>query len=127
MKKLFKRIFNPDGKNMIPEDQDAVDYLILNKALEVAGVDSSTGELLYSFTPKIKELMPELYKEHINHVNSEIMHMWEMGFVDINFFEENPVVHITTKAFDDKEVAKLSSEHRWALEEMKRLMKKRNF
>jgi hypothetical protein len=112
---------------MIPEDQDAVDYLILNKALEVAGVDSSTGELLYSFTPKIKELMPELYKEHINHVNSEIMHMWEMGFVEINFFEENPIVHITTKAFDDKEVAKLSPEHRWALEEMKRLMKKRNF
>ena len=49
-------IFNPDGKNMIPEDQDAIDYLILNKGLEVVGVDSKTGELLYSFTPKIKGL-----------------------------------------------------------------------
>ncbi len=127
MKKLLKRIFNPDGKNMIPEDQDAIDYLILNKALEVAGVDSKTGELLYAFTPKIKEIMPALYHEHMNHVNSEIMTMWEKGFVDVDFFAKEPIVTLTEKAFNQEEISKLSSEHRWALEEMKRLMKKRNF
>ena len=127
MKKLLKRIFNPDGKNMIPEDQNAIDYLILNKALEVAGVDSKTGELLYAFTPKIKEIMPELYHEHMNHVNSEIMTMWEKGFVDVDFFAKEPIVTLTEKAFNQEEISKLSQEHRWALEEMKRLMKKRNF
>ena len=127
MKKLFKRIFNPDGKNMIPEDQDAIDYLILNKGLEVAGVDSNTGELLYSFTPKIKELMPDLYDAHINHVNQEIMALWEMGFVDVDLMSDNPIVTLTAKAFDNKEIEGLSNEHRWGLEEMKRLMKKRNF
>ena len=127
MKKLFKRIFNPDGKNMIPEDQDAIDYLILNKGLEVAGVDSNTGELLYSFTPKIKELMPDLYNAHINHVNKEIMVLWEKGFVDVDLMSDNPIVTLTAKAFDNKEIEGLSNEHRWGLEEMKRLMKKRNF
>lgn len=127
MKKLFKMIFNPDGKNMIPEDQDAIDYLILNKGLEVAGVDSKTGELLYSFTPKIKELMPDLYNAHINHVNKEIMVLWEKGFVDVDLMSDNPIVTLTAKAFDNKEIEGLSNEHRWGLEEMKRLMKKRNF
>jgi hypothetical protein len=127
MKKLLKRIFNPDGKNMIPEDQDAIDYLILNKALEVAGVDSKTGELLYAFTPKVKDIMPELYHEHLNHVNSEIMRMWEKGFVNVDFFAEEPVVTLTEKAFDQAEISKLSQDNQWALEEMKRLMKKRNF
>ena len=127
MKKLFKMIFNPDGKNMIPEDQDAIDYLILNKGLEVVGVDSKTGELLYSFTPKIKELMPDLYDAHINHVNKEIMALWEKGFVNVDFLSDNPIVTLSDKAFIASDVATLSPEHQWALEEMKRLMKKRNF
>ena len=58
MKKIFKMIFNPDGKNMIPEEQDSIDYLILNGGIEVVGLDSDNGEFLYAFTPKIKELMP---------------------------------------------------------------------
>jgi hypothetical protein len=127
MKKLFKMIFNPDGKNMIPEDQDAIDYLILNKGLEVVGVDSKTGELLYSFTPKIKELMPDLYDAHINHVNKEIMALWEKGFVIVDFLSDNPIVTLSDKAFIASDVATLSKDHQWALEEMKRLMKKRNF
>ena len=127
MKKLLKRIFNPDGKNMIPEDQDAVDYLILNKGLEVAGVDAATGELLYSFTPKIKELMPELYKAHIDHVNAEIMVMWEKGFVNIDLLSDDPRVTLTEKAFNQEEISKLSDDNRWGIEEIKRLLKRRNF
>lgn len=126
MKKILKRIFNPDGTNMIPEDKDAIDYLILNKALEVAGIDSN-GELLYAFTPKIKEIMPALYKEHMNHVNSEIMVLWEKGFVDIDLLSEEPVVTLTKKSFNESEISKLPEEQRWGLNEIKRLLKKRNF
>lgn len=124
MKKLFKMMFNPD-KNMIPEDQTAVDYLILNKALEVVGVDSQTGEFLYSFTPKMKEIMPELYNQHLNHVNAEIMKMWELGFVNVDFLAEEPVVTVTAKAFNKEEIAKLPQDLQWSLEEIKRLLKRR--
>jgi hypothetical protein len=41
----------------IPE-QDIIDKLILDNALEVVGIDKSNGEFLYAFTPKIKEVMP---------------------------------------------------------------------
>jgi len=122
MKKLLKRIFNPNGKNMINNEDNTINNLILNGGLEAAGIDSKTGEMLYSFTPKIKDLMPELYHEHINHVNKEILKLWEYGFVNINFLEDNPQVTLTAKAFDKEALNNAPSEMIWGLEEIKRLI-----
>lgn len=124
MKKLFKMIFNPDGKDIIPEDQDSLDYLILNGGVEVAGVDSSSGEILYSFTPKIKELMPDLYNEHLKDVNRNILDLWEKGFLNIDFMLNDPVVTISKKGLDPEEIAKLSNDDQWNLNEIKRLLRK---
>jgi hypothetical protein len=126
MKKLFKRIFNPDGKNIMNNEENAMEKLILNGALEFAGIDSKTGEMLYSFTPKVKEVSPELYKAHIDHVNKEILKLWEHGFVNINFLEDNPQVTLTAKAFDEKVLSNTPSEMVWGLEEVKRLITGRN-
>lgn len=124
MKKIFKMIFNPDGKNMIPEEQDAIDYLLLNGGLEVVGLDSDNGEFLYAFTPKIKELMPELYKEHISDVNKNVLKLWEMGYLEIDFMQEDPVITIASKSLDLQEVSKLSKDDQWHLNEIKRLLKR---
>ena len=124
MKKIFKMIFNPDGKNMIPEEQDAIDYLLLNGGLEVVGLDSDNGEFLYAFTPKIKELMPELYEEHIGDVNKNVLKLWEMGYLEIDFMQEDPVITIGTKSLDLQEVSKLSKDDQWHLNEIKRLLKR---
>jgi hypothetical protein len=80
---------------------------------------------LYVFTPKIKEIMPELYHEHINHVNNEIMGLWEKGFVNIDLMSENPIVTLTEKALDTVEVSKLDAKDQWSIEEIKRLLKHR--
>jgi hypothetical protein len=125
MKKIFKMIFNPDGKNMIPEEQDSIDYLLLNGGLEVVGLDSDNGEFLYAFTPKIKDLMPELYKEHISDVNKNVLKLWEMGYLEIDFMQEDPVITVGAKAFDLGEVSKLSKDDQWHLNEIKRLLKRR--
>ncbi len=119
-------IFSPDGKNNMDNEDSAIEKLILNGALEVAGVDSKTGEILYSFTPKVKEIMPKLYEEHINHVNKEILKLWEYGFVNINFLEDNPNVTLTAKAFDQEALSKVPQEMIWGLEEVKRLITGRN-
>ena len=58
-------------------DSEIINELILNGGLEVSAMDQDTGEILYSFTPKIKELMPDLYQEHIQTVNQEVMNLWE--------------------------------------------------
>lgn len=125
MKKFLKMMFNPDGKDMIPQDQSAVDYLILHKALEVVGVDSETGELLYGFTAKMKEIMPELYHEHLNHVNAEIMALWEKGFLNVDLLQEEPSVTLTKKAFNKEEISKLPKDKQWGLEEIKRLLRRK--
>jgi len=105
------------------EEQKIIDKLLLENALEVVGIDDSNGEFLYAFTEKIAEVMPELYEDHLNFVNSEIMVLWEKGYLDINFLEENPAVRLTEKALDKEEVNKLSKQEIWSLEEIKRLLK----
>lgn len=123
MRKLFKMMFDPESKDRIPDDQTAIDYLLLNGGLQVAGVDEKTGEFLYTFTPKIKDIMPELYHEHMNHVNGELMRLWEKGFINIDLMAENPIVTLAPKALNIEEVSKLSKEDQWSIEEIKRLLK----
>jgi len=123
MRKLFKMMFDPENKDRIPDEQTAIDYLLLNGGLQVAGVDQKTGEFLYNFTPKIKEIMPDLYHEHMNHVNNELMRLWEKGFINIDLMSENPIVTLAQKALDPEEVSRLSKEDQWSIEEIKRLLK----
>ena len=108
---------------MSEPEEDIINKLILDNALEVVGIDKSNGEFLYAFTPKIKDVMPELYKDHLNTVNSEIMILWEKGFLNVDFFQEDPVVTLTDKAFIKEEVSRLSRQELWSLEEIKRLLK----
>ena len=107
-------------------DDDAIsqiiDDLILEGGLEVAGVDPDSGEMLYAFTPKVKELMPELYEDHLNFVNAELMTLWEKGFVDLDLMVEDPLISLTSKSNDQDEVKKLSKQERWSLQELKRVI-----
>jgi hypothetical protein len=100
-----------------------IDNLILEGGIEVAGVDPDSGEMLYCFTPKVKEIMPELYHDHLNFINDELMVLWEKGYVDINFLMDDPLISLTEKSYDQYEVDKLSKQERWSLQELKRVIK----
>jgi hypothetical protein len=91
----------------------------------ISAVDSENGSFLYSFTPKIKELMPELYNDHLNRVNAEILSLWERAYVNIDFLAKEPVVTLTDKSFDPAEMSKLRKQDVWAIEELKRLTRKK--
>jgi hypothetical protein len=104
------------------EEDAFIDDLILAGALEIAGIDDRNGEFLYSITNKMKDLMPDLYEEHINHINEEIMKLWEKGFVNVDMMQSDPIVTVTRKAYDVVEVSKLSKDEIWSLEEIKRMM-----
>ena len=123
MKKFLKRMFNPESKNVNNEEQEIMDYLILNNAVEVVAVDSKTGELLYSFTPKLKEVMPELYKEHINAVNVDILSLWERGYINIDFLLDEPKITLAKKSLQREEIEKLSPDEQWSINEIKRLLR----
>jgi hypothetical protein len=101
-----------------------IESLILAGAIEVAAWDAENNEFLYTFTPKLKEVLPELYEEHTRYVNSQIMYFWEMGFVNFNnIMDENPTVCLTDKAFDEDAINSLSDEDKTNLLEIKRILK----
>lgn len=108
---------------MDPIDE-TIDALILSGAVEISAIDSKTGEPLYSFSPKIKEIMPKLYEQHITEVNRDIMTLWEKGFLNIEMLTDNPLVTLSDKAFNDFEVENLSKELQISLSEIKRLLVK---
>jgi hypothetical protein len=105
------------------EDQKIIDMLVLSGALQMAGINEKTGEILYQFTPKLKEVMPDLYHEHLNYVNSEIMGLWEKGFVNVDLMSDSPIVTITEKALIQDEINQLSKSDQWAIEEIKRILR----
>ena len=103
-------------------DEELIEDLILKGGIQPAGIDSQTGELLYAFTPKIKELMPELYEDHISSVNTEVMGLWEKGYINIDFFEKDPTITLSEKALNKEEVSKLSAKDQWSLHEIRRIL-----
>ena len=109
---------------MNSNDDELINNLILQGALEVAGVDSENGEFLYAITSKMKEVMPDLYEDHLKTVNRDLLNLWEKGYVNIDLFLPDPIVTISEKAMDKKEISKLTKPEIWALEEVKRLLKK---
>ena len=107
----------------MPDDEiisKIIHDLILDGGLEVAGVDPESGEMLYNFTPKVKELMPDLYHDHLNFVNNELMILWEKGYVDIDFLKDDPLISLNKKSYSQVEIDKLSKEEKWSLQELKR-------
>lgn len=101
---------------------DKIEDLILSGALEVAGMDMDTGDMLYNFTDKLKDVSPDLYEEMSNYISTETMSLWVDGFLDIDMTEKNPMVFLTNKAFDESEVSKLSKEKQYTLKEIIRII-----
>ena len=109
---------------MSKEEDQLIERLILDGGLEAVAIDQESGELLYSFTPKIQKLMPNLYNEHLNEVNANVMNLWEKGFINIDFFAQDPLITLTEKALDPKSISELSKQERWNLFEVIRLLKR---
>ena len=109
---------------MSSNEDELIENLILQGALEVAGLDAETGEFLYAVTSKMKEVMPDLYEDHLKTVNRDLLNLWEKGYVNIDLFLPDPIVTISKKGLDKNEISKLTKPEIWALEEVKRLLKK---
>lgn len=107
-------------------EEEAFIMLLAEGGIKFMGYDEITNEKMYVFTPKIKELMPELYQEHINMVNAEVMNLWEKGFLNLDLFASDPLISLTDNAFLPEELIKLSSEELWSLEEIKRALSDHN-
>lgn len=109
--------------NFSMDDADKmIEDLILSGALEVAGLDIETGEPLYNFTDKLKDINPKLHSEQSKYFAVETMALWEYGFLSMDVTEPNPVVLLTEKSFNQEEIAKLDKQHQYTLKEIIRII-----
>jgi hypothetical protein len=95
-----------------------LEYLILQGAVEVAGIDSETGEPLFSFTDKLEKIAPEIFKNVMEQFYKEILELWQDGFLDMNIADPIPIVRVTKKAFDEEALATLSQQQKINLMEI---------
>ena len=100
---------------MADEIDSMIEKLILIGAMEVAGINEE-GEFLYGFTPKLKEINPELFNIIQGTINDGIMSLWVDGFLDVDLMVEEPVVRLTEKCFDQAALDELDHNRRTFLE-----------
>lgn len=103
-------------------EDDFIDALILNGALEVCAIDMETGQPLYRFTDKLKEIDPDLYETQKTMFYEELLDLWQEGFVDLDPLESNSKVTLTFKAFSASEIDKLDDAKKTTLKEVIRIM-----
>lgn len=107
------------NKGLKVENEDKlIEELILKGALEVAGIDIETGEPLYNFTEKLKDVSPELHEQMFTFFSQEALDLWQKGFIDMDVTQSNPEVRLTPKALDAIEVMKLEKDKQFTLKQI---------
>ena len=56
-----------------------IEHLLLQNALEISGIDSETGEMLYSITDKLKEVNPKLYEQLRKQFEQQMFELIDQG------------------------------------------------
>lgn len=87
---------------------DFFDSLILSGAVEAAGMDLETGEMLYSFTPRLSETHPSLARAANEHFHSQMMALWVKEVISMDVSSDSPTVRLTNKAFDETVLSQLT-------------------
>lgn len=104
---------------------ELLEKLILDGIVEFAGLDKN-GEMLYSFSPDIETKAPGIFEVMMDFRMRDVRQLWALGFLDMDIAEINPLVRLTSKAFNKEELAKLDKDLRISLEEIKRHMEQKS-
>jgi hypothetical protein len=99
-------------------DKELIEHLIEIGALEFVYVDED-GESIYKFTKKAKELVPDIYNEHMKDFNNLIFSLWMKDIIDV-IFDENgePLVGVNNNTHDLEKTQGLELEEKEALKEI---------
>ncbi len=103
-------------------EDEFMEHLILSGALEVAAIDMDNNEPLYRFTDKLKDVAPELQKDMFTYFYTDVMTLWEHGFVEVDLDSDDPVVSLTDKALNSDEVNSLDKQEKSTLKEIIRIL-----
>jgi len=81
------------------EDEKLAFYLEIG-AIEVMGIEDD-GEFIFKITDAAKELAPELWEAHEDHVNSTLIELYEKGLINVSYDESlEAIIEITPEGMD---------------------------
>jgi hypothetical protein len=116
--RLLKRMFNPESKYSL-----SIENLRHTGAIEFAGFSDENNEPLYIITPKINEISPELNLELKQQFQQLILSLWEKGFINVDWLEDDPIVQLAEASMDDEKLRSLPSLEKLLISDLKRLTK----
>lgn len=96
------------------------DKMVLLGLVEPAAIDPDTGEMLYTFSKDLEKTNPQLHKLIMDNFYMSALKLWELGFISMDVTHQNPMVALTPKAFDEKQIKRLDDDMRFSLSEIKR-------
>jgi len=96
------------------------DKLVLSGVVEPAALDPDTGEMLYTFNKDLENINPELHKLVLDNFISSAMKLWELGFINMDVTSKNPMVSLSSLAFDETKINELDEDMQFSLKEIKR-------
>lgn len=63
-------------------------------AITIEGMDKN-GEIVFAISEEAKEIAPELWESHIQHIDDSLLKLFEMGLINIEYDEElNATIHL---------------------------------
>lgn len=110
-----------DGK----VEEELVEYLLSIGALEYV-FDDEDGEAVYRLTPDAKDLVPDLYEEHMKDFNSVVFSLWRKNLIDVVFDEDGePLIGINDNTINEEMIKELDKQEREAIQEILYVWKKK--
>lgn len=110
-----------DGK----VDDELIQYLLSIGALEFVFIDKE-GEHIYRLTPEARELVPDLYDEHMKNFTSSVFSLWSKDLIDVVFDEDGePLIGINSNTENEELVSKLDDNDKNILKEILFVWKKK--
>ena len=85
------------------DPDESLEYYIEIGAVEISGIDDS-GEFIFKVTEKARELAPQLWEAHQDHVDDVLLDLFEKGLLTVSYNEDlEAEIELTPEG---KEIAK---------------------
>jgi hypothetical protein len=84
-----KKRYNVDMENddiMGNSDDERLEYYLSIGVVELEGVDES-GEIIYSINESAKELAPELWESHEQHIDKSLIDLYNKDLLSVEYDE----------------------------------------
>lgn len=107
-------------------EEELVQYLLSIGALEYVFTDED-GDPVYRLTPEARDLVPDLYDEHMKDFNSVVFSLWSKNLIDVVFDEDGePLIGINENTTDLQMTQGLDRAEKEALQEILFVWKKKS-